>query len=207
MAFVAWESGEGGISEILAGKLIENGAEAFTYALARADAEPDLVRLTWLASAISNAPVTVYRRMTAGTWVPLSTLQPGPTGTVICEDHDVLPGSHYEYRLGVVLAGAEHFFAEVRLETPLFRLSLLPLRPNPARGNLMFSITLPSRDPAVLQLFRVSGQLVDSKEVGSLGLGRHEILLAAGRRPASGIYIARLRQGQRSVSARVSLIR
>jgi hypothetical protein len=66
------------------------------------------------------------------------------------------------------------------------------VRPNPARGNaLHVAFALPSAAAARLELVDVSGRQVRSRDVGSLGTGRHTINLAEGRSVAPGIYWVR----------------
>lgn len=77
-------------------------------------------------------------------------------------------------------------------------------RPNPARtSRLDVAYSLPSRAPARLELLDSNGRRLASREVGALGVGRHTLNLAAGRRIAPGVYWVRLVQGVESRSARV----
>jgi hypothetical protein len=81
------------------------------------------------------------------------------------------------------------------------------VRPNPARGNgLNVAFTLPTGAIAArLELLDVSGRRVLSREVGSLGAGRHTVNLAEGRKVARGLYWARLTQGANRRSTRVAV--
>jgi hypothetical protein len=73
--------------------------------------------------------------------------------------------------------------------------ALDPVRPNPARGGtLHVQLALASSARASLQLVDVAGRIVASREVGSLGAGRHAVDLSAGRRLPAGIYLVRLTQ-------------
>ena len=78
--------------------------------------------------------------------------------------------------------------------------------PNPARGPLNVSFSLPSREPATIGVFDVSGRQVALRDVSDLGAGRHTVTLGAraGLRP--GVYMVRLTQGKRSVSTRAVVI-
>jgi hypothetical protein len=75
------------------------------------------------------------------------------------------------------------------------------LLPNPSRGALRVAITLPSAEPAVLEVFDVSGRRVASREVGALGAGEHIVDLSDGR-IATGWYLLRLTQGGRTAGAK-----
>lgn len=80
------------------------------------------------------------------------------------------------------------------------------VQPNPARGPLNVSFSLPSRDAATLGVFDVSGRQVISREVGGLGAGRHTLTLGGRGTFRPGIYMIRLTQGGRSVSLRAAVI-
>jgi len=53
----------------------------------------------------------------------------------------------------------------------------------------------------------VSGRRVLSREVGSMGAGRHTVNLAQERRVSTGIYWVSLSQGNHQQRARVAVIR
>lgn len=79
--------------------------------------------------------------------------------------------------------------------------------PNPARGSrFTVSFALPIAAPARLELLDVGGRLVVAREVGSLGVGRHAVDLAAGRRLAPGLYLVRLSQGRNLRATRVAVL-
>jgi len=81
------------------------------------------------------------------------------------------------------------------------------VRPNPTIGrglNVVFA--LPTSATARFDLLDISGRLVLSREVGSLGAGRHTVNLVEGRRVASGLYWVRLTQGPNRCSTPVAVI-
>jgi hypothetical protein len=80
----------------------------------------------------------------------------------------------------------------------------LALQPsNPVTGPLVVRFSLPSPDRATLSVYDVSGRHVLSLEVGSSGAGPHVLVL--GSLPA-GVYVVRLSQAGRSLSARTVVI-
>jgi hypothetical protein len=86
-------------------------------------------------------------------------------------------------------------------------LALEGVRPNPASGRgLHVAFALPSGAAARLDLLDVSGRREVSREVGSLGVGRHTVNLAEGRRVAPGLYWVRLTQGANRRTTRVAVI-
>ena len=81
--------------------------------------------------------------------------------------------------------------------------TLAGARPNPARGDLMLSFTLPDSRGARLELLNVAGARVWTREVGALGPGAHHVRVAASRL-APGVYVARLTRGRESRSVKIA---
>jgi hypothetical protein len=96
---------------------------------------------------------------------------------------------------------------EANVTIPAAAFGLESVGPNPATGpSLRVTLALPEAAPARLELLDVSGRLFESREVGSLGAGRHSIDLSC-RVLRPGIHFVRLTQGIRSATRRVSMIR
>ncbi len=68
------------------------------------------------------------------------------------------------------------------------------------------SFALPVASRATLELVDVSGRRVASRDVGTLGAGRHEMNLGEGQRLSSGIYFVRLTQGVNVATRRVTVL-
>ncbi|HUK64547.1 MAG TPA: T9SS type A sorting domain-containing protein, partial [Dongiaceae bacterium] len=86
-------------------------------------------------------------------------------------------------------------------------LTLTGVRPNPAAGGrLAVSFSLPTAEPARLELWDVTGRRVAAREVGSLGAGAHEVDLAFGAHVPAGLYLVRLTQGEAVRATRVAVI-
>jgi hypothetical protein len=82
------------------------------------------------------------------------------------------------------------------------------VRPNPSMGGrLHVAFTLPDATPARLDLMDVSGRRLAELEVGSLGSGRRDVDLAAGRQLAPGLYLVRLTQGTSVRVTRVTVLK
>ena len=120
----------------------------------------------------------------------------------------MVAGTRYAYRLGYVDGGAEQFTAETWVDVPkLAVFALEGARPNPAVRTLNVSLSLRDESPATLSVLDVAGRAVLSREVGSLGAGRHTVALDLGANAAPGIYWLRLRQSGRALLARAAVIR
>jgi hypothetical protein len=172
-----------------------------------ADVDADQVSLVWQASPPVTAPVTVYRGEGGGGWDAVRTLIANPDGRVVCEDPDVVAGHQYRYRVGATFHGVERFYGEAQVQVPLFALGVRPVASNPMRHNLAFSLTLPVSGSAKLQLIDVRGRIVESMDVGGMGVGRHTVTLGSSNRAASGVYIVRLSQGGQTSLTKVVFVR
>jgi hypothetical protein len=120
----------------------------------------------------------------------------------------VIAGTRYGYRLGVMDAGHEEFLGEAWVDVPATSgLALAGFRSNPAWGDLSVSFSLPDASPARLELFDVGGRRIAAREVGTLGAGSHVVTFGDERTLAPGIYLLRLVQGTRSLTARGVILR
>src|SRR5262249_31589791 len=84
--------------------------------------------------------------------------------------------------------------------------SQLALASRVADGRVSFSVGPLGGDPATLALFDVSGRPVGAAGGGQLGPGVHEVT-TDGVRLRSGLYFARIMQGNESRGARVMVFR
>ena len=81
------------------------------------------------------------------------------------------------------------------------------VRPNPTTaGRMAVSFVLPVGAPARLELVDVKGRMIATRDIGSLGAGRHVVDLAAGQELRAGIYLVRLTQGRLQRTARVVVL-
>jgi hypothetical protein len=89
-------------------------------------------------------------------------------------------------------------------------LRLLPAAPNPFNPATTLSFTLPAAGPVRLTIFDLAGRLVATLVDGTLDAGTHSAVWDArdgnGRSQASGVYIARLQAGDRSLSSQLVLL-
>ncbi len=85
-------------------------------------------------------------------------------------------------------------------------LALYPPRDNPSRdGRVTVEFSLPDGHSARIGLFDIAGRMVESRDVGSLGAGRHTFAL--GRDLASGLYFVRLSNGQGTTQIKATVAR
>ena len=176
--------------------------------LASARAENGRVRLTWFAADGRTGAARVYRRTAGSDWQAIASVSADGTGMLAYEDVQVMAGTRYGYRLGVFDAGQELFMGEAWVDVPLAAaLALAGLRPNPAVRDLAVAFSLLDASPARLEVLDITGRMVLERQVGALGPGSHVVSLAQGRPLPAGIYLLRLTQGGRSLTARGAVIR
>ena len=176
--------------------------------LISADAAPGRVRLRWHTAG--DVPSAALERREENTdWVAIARLSADGTGRIGYEDLDVVAGRRYGYRLaypgagGVVTTSGETW---VDVPAAALALALEGIRPNPAGLNPVAWFTLPDATVARLEVLDVSGRRVFTREVGSLGAGRHALPLgAAGLR--TGMYVIRLSRGERTLTSRAAVVR
>lgn len=83
------------------------------------------------------------------------------------------------------------------------RLALIAT-PNPQRrGSIRFQLSLPTSGPASVELLDLAGRRVASSELQQAGPGRQSVELTIPRQFASGLFLARVRQGRETRTARV----
>jgi hypothetical protein len=166
-------------------------------------ATPEGVELTWWVSD-AEGEVTIERNDRSG-WKPVGT--GWPAGNRLLEFHDanVVAGRSYGYRLIVTSDGGKVAMAEVWVDVPEAAqgLAVIGFRPNPAPTGASVYFTLPNSAPARLEVLDVAGRRVFSREVGGLGAGQH--LVRVDRATPPGVYVLRLTQSGRAVTAKATL--
>jgi hypothetical protein len=202
IAWLDWRNGE---RDVYAQKLVLDAAVATMVSLVRAEAGPSMVHLEWDVPALGVLRWDVLRRTPETDWEPIATVIPDGTGRIRHEDHDVLTGQRYGYRIHGGSSGSESDEAWVTI--PMYELSLGGAKPNPSTGDLRIALSLPSRDQAVLELYDVAGRAVRVTEVGHLGPGSHLVSFDTLGSIPPGLYFVRLQQGQRVLCSRACILR
>lgn len=104
-----------------------------------------------------------------------------------------------------VLLGTADIVGAPKDATPL-AFALDGARPNPARGGrIIVQFTLPTVEPAKLELMDIAGRRVVVQEVGTRA-GRHSVDVTAAQRVRPGIYLMRLTQGTSRSVARIAVL-
>lgn len=84
--------------------------------------------------------------------------------------------------------------------------TIVGVAPNPTRKGFTVSFALPSAAAAALTVYDVKGRLVAVHPVGALGPGLHALTLGEGMPLPAGVYLVRLTQAGKSITARATVI-
>jgi hypothetical protein len=106
----------------------------------------------------------------------------------------------------IYVASAPGFQQLVGVENVPTELALAGMRPNPATGPLNVAFSLPSSDPARLEMIDISGRVVRTRDVGNMGAGHHLVALGQGNELSAGIYWLRLSQGQHTLTTKATVV-
>lgn len=86
-------------------------------------------------------------------------------------------------------------------------LALESVRPNPAVSAIGISYSLPSAEPAQVEIVDAAGRRVWHRDLGTPGPGPHVLDVERDRRWLAGVYWLRLTQGGRSATTKVTFVR
>ena len=87
------------------------------------------------------------------------------------------------------------------------RMTLATVRPNPASGAVAIAFTLAESAAARIELMDLAGRRILVRELGALDRGSHVVRLPEARGLATGVYLVRLVQGDRSLSTPMIIAR
>jgi hypothetical protein len=163
-----------------------------------AEVRDGVAHLQWQVAAATHAQIE--RSDDGVAWSNRATLDADGQGRIRFDDADVHPARRYGWRLAIPAAGGVTRVGEAWLDISVREsFALRGTFPNPSSRELSIAFSLPVGAPARLEVIDISGRRVWSREVGSLGAGRHDVSLPKLR---AGVYMARLTQGSRSATTR-----
>lgn len=205
---VCWSDARGGSPDVYT-SVWPIGATAATATLASAAGFLDRVELEWVASPPDSFSAAVQRSVAGGPWVAVDTVGAQPNGQVTYTDTDVVPGTTYGYRLGILTGGGVTYagYASVLVPSGL-ALAVRGAVPNPTDGaNGALAFTLPFAEAATLEVFDLTGRLVHSQSLSGLAAASHTIPFPRWPSARSGVYLIRISQRGAHATTRVTLVR
>jgi hypothetical protein len=103
-----------------------------------------------------------------------------------------------------------HFGCEATTGVPVVpsttRLSMRGPWPQPARESFNVSFTLPTASRATIELIDLMGRRIERQDVGSFGIGSHQVTFGRTRPLSPGVYMVRLTQGEASASVKAVVL-
>jgi hypothetical protein len=84
--------------------------------------------------------------------------------------------------------------------------ALYPAYPNPFNPSTMISFDVPELQNVSVQIFNITGQLIETLINGNIENGKHEVLWDAGNLP-SGIYFVQLKSGDKTLTQKLTLLK
>ncbi len=207
-ALLAWKDQRADAGDIYAQRIVTGDFATPTLAdLVSAEADPGHVRLVWYATGRAGTTARVERRDAGTDWTTLATIGAGGDGRLAYEDDAVVPGTRYAYRLAILDGGSVVTTPERWIQVPqAFAFALGGLRPNPCGREGSVEYSLATAEPARLEWFDISGRRVSTTRLEPAP-GLHVVTLPGLGAFAPGLYVLRLTQGARSLTARACIVR
>jgi hypothetical protein len=204
-AILAWRDYRNGeLGDIYAGRVRLDAVTPVLAAVARTVVELDHVQVVWRLAGARGTTVLVERSAEGGAWERRGSIPVDGSDEAVFDDREVMAGARYGYR---ILAGHERPIGEIWLQIPgAMAFALRGLTPNPARGALMASFTLPGAGQCRLEVLDLSGRRVLARDLGRLERGEHRVPLGTSRDLAPGVYLLVLSSGDRRVTARACIV-
>jgi hypothetical protein len=169
--------------------------------LAEEAIESGAVTLTWFTPDGPGQPATAFRRTEDSDWQEIGALVSDASGRFVLEDR-VPAGGRFAYRLEARGAFTEAHWVTI---PGALAFALEGAWPNPSKGALTVGFRLPDARPASLELVDVRGRVMIRRDV--LGAGPHVVELGKETRLASGVYVVRLVQGDRTERRKIAVVR
>lgn len=181
---------------------------AVLASLASLETHPDRIRLSWYAPGHSGADVVIERRIEDTSWSAVDSVVVNGSGFVHYEDHDVVEGARYAYRIALFDAGEFVYAGEVWAQAVSRDLAFLGAWPNPGRGDqFVVSFALPDDRAARIEVFDISGRRHVDLDAGRRGPGRHEVMLRPTPPLQPGVYLVRFSAGDLVRTGRLAVVR
>jgi len=176
--------------------------------LAEAVATSEGANLRWRLDQGADFEARVQRRQETTDWADVGAVHANGTGELAFTDGTVVAGQLYAYRLTWTEAGAGTLTSGATwLDIPrVLAFALRGARPNPSRGALTVSFQLAVDGDVQLELLDIAGRRAHEYRA-RLSAGDHALPFTRAGEIRPGMYLLRLRQGDRSATTRVIITR
>ena len=206
-AYVCWEDYRSGSADIYVHRISPGGPVPVLVSVASTEVAADRVRIVWHLGEPFAGRIFVSRRDGHGEWMVQGSRQPDGTGRIEHEDRDVRPGGRYGYRLDLAAGDVNETAGEIWVDVPSEAFRLGSPTPNPSDRGWTVWLSLLGGVGATLEVLDVLGRVVVTRDVGSLGAGRHQVTMIAPAPLPAGVYTLRLTEAGRVATARGVIVR
>jgi hypothetical protein len=149
---------------------LEGGTTPTLLSLVDSETSSGVARLSWFGSDVPSTGALVERRTDGSDWQVLGPPVERGDGLFTYEDR-VEAGGRFAYRLRLADGTMSE---EAWLTIPgVEGLHLAGFAPNPSVGPLRVAFSLPSAEPATLEVVNVAGRRIARRDVGALDGGHH----------------------------------
>lgn len=163
-----------GVVATLASRLLADGGAGFA-------------RLAWRISTTGGSLSLERREGPDGEWLVLESRVPDGLGKVSFEDHDVIAGHHYDYRL---VSSEGSVLDQVALTiSSLQGFRILSLGPNPVNRTIVLQTAGQIDGPIKFRVMDIAGRVVWSDVFPTAGGVRPSIELRLPTRLSQGVYV------------------
>ena len=168
--------------------------------------EAGRLSLVWQSADGPGVSARLERREIGGDWVTLGDAVANSDSRFEYQDADVRTGLRYTYRLRALSGGGELLSGEAIIDVPGEPvLRLFGAWPNPARsGDITLWVAL-GESPAKVELFDLDGRRVWETRISGGTSGVR--LIRAEKRLQPGLYLARVSQGDRATTGKITILR
>lgn len=201
-AIVSWTDERGPVPQVYVHRFSPDALVPVLASLVRADANDGIVRIEWRAAS-PWADLSIFRAESEGAYRAIGQTRSNGDGRVHFEDHDVLPGKTYRYRVGDS-ADPDLASGEASVTVPVLRVfAFAGLAPHPARSNRIgLDLIVPSAGTVRLEAFDVAGRRATAVEL-AVDAGRQIVRLAPSPELRPGIWLLRLTWNSTTITRRV----
>ncbi|MCK4549115.1 MAG: T9SS type A sorting domain-containing protein, partial [Candidatus Krumholzibacteria bacterium] len=210
-AIIAWEDDRPDYFTDIYARQVEYDGTTETELLSwSVSPEGVVIRINWTLSSMEEDALFVLSRRNQGddTFIELESSAIVRDGLDFsASDMGIEPGSTQIYRLTVDDSSGERIlFESDPVSVPAMPVTLFQNTPNPFNPSTTIRYFIPERADVTIEIFDVSGRLIEVIANGEKGSGYHETAWSAGG-TSSGIYFCRLRAGKVSISRKMVLLR
>lgn len=180
---------------------------ATLVSIASQERRPGVIEIRWYLSGNASLQAVVERRSSGQDWRPRAALAADGSGYLRFVDDGISDDETFEYRLRIEEPEGPVWLGQVTFE-PLGTVTGPTVRiPNPSMGGrIAFELAGFDAHPVQVQLFDVTGRLMESQRLGAGAGASTQVAFGQARRLHAGIYLVRVSGGPTAITRRVVVL-